>query len=97
MGVIAGMMAGMIHALGANKPSVVFIAPDEGSGADFLREYFRFPETIWASASEVEAQSALDEMVAVGDPTMRWILEDTRLSVRKAAALAWRELRRISS
>ena len=96
VGVIAGMLAGMVYALGANRPSVVFVAPDDGSGADFLREYFRFPETVWSSASEAEAQAALDEMVAAGDPAMRWIIEDHRPAVRKAAALAWRELRRIS-
>ena len=96
IGAIAGLMVGIVHALGGNPPSAIFVAPDDGSGADFLREALPLQGTIWVSASEVEAQAALAEMAEANDHTMQKILEDDRLAVRKAAALAWRELRRIS-
>ena len=92
VGVIAGMLAGMIHALGANPPRVVLIAPDDGSGATYLREAFRLPETTWASVSEADVQQALTEMVGANDPAMRWIIEDGRPAMLRAAALAWMEL-----
>ena len=79
-------------------PAAVILAPDGGSGVEALRGLFDHPRTTWTSASEAEALEAMSDILASSEPLAVWLRQGAEdVVVIKAAALAWREQRRISS
>lgn len=95
---VAGFIAGYLRLGCGAAPAAVVLAPDDGSGVEALRGWFDHPRTDWVMASTAMAHDALDEMSRATDPLAVWLRQgEENPYVLRAAALAWRELRRCRS
>ena len=94
---VAGFLACHLRVHGAAAPRAVVLAPDDGSGVDELRQWLpATPRTRWCAATEAMAAAAVDEMSTADDSWAICLRVGAAPNVVRAAAMAWKELRRLA-
>mgnify|MGYP005853574683 CR=1 FL=1 len=92
---VAGFLACHCRVYGVDPPRAIVIAPDDGSGAEFVRWWFHHHRTTIVPVALAEAYDALKEFERSGCRLWAKLRADSaRERVLFAAALAWREQRR---
>lgn len=95
MAAVAGFLTCHCRAYGVDPPRSIVLAPDDGSGAEFVRWWFDHHRTTIVPVQLAEAYDALEEFERSGCRLASSLrAECARERVLFAAALAWREQRR---